>query len=131
MEISITTPSLLFPAISLLMLAYTNRFITLAGVIRHLNSPETSGSGIIVRQIENLSKRLRIIRAMQIFGVLSFLVCTLAMFALFLGWIFAGKVLFGASLLLLLCSLIFSLWEVHISTLAIDLEIARYRGKIS
>lgn len=126
MEMSITTPSLLFPAISLLMLAYTNRFITLANVIRQLSNLENAKSEAIVRrQIENLRKRLQIIRAMQTFGVLSFLVCTLAMFSLFLGWLFAGQLLFGLSLLLLVASLLYSLYEVQISTLAINIEIEK------
>lgn len=129
MEMSITTPSLLFPAISLLMLAYTNRFITLANVIRHLSGLENAKSEDIVRrQIESLRKRLQIIRAMQSFGVLSFLICTLAMFALFLGWVLAGQVLFGLSLVLLVISLICSLYEVQISTLAINMEIERMVG---
>lgn len=68
MEMSITTPSLLFPAISLLMLAYTNRFITLANVIRQLSNLENARSEAIVRrQIENLRKRLQIIRAIADF----------------------------------------------------------------
>ncbi len=126
MEMSIATPSLLFPAISLLMLAYTNRFITLANVIRHLSKLEDASSeGLVRRQIENLRKRLQIIRAMQTFGVLSFLVCTLAMFALFLGWIAVGQVLFGVSLLLLVVSLLCSLYEVQISTDAINIELER------
>jgi len=126
MEMSITTPSLLFPAISLLLLAYTNRFITLANVIRHLSQMENAKSERMVRrQIESLRKRIQIIRAMQTFGVMSFLVCTLSMFALYLGWEISGQLLFGFSLLLLVVSLIYSLWEVQISTLAINLEIER------
>ena len=126
MDMSLTTPSLLFPAISLLMLAYTNRFITLANVIRHLSGLESAKSEDLVRrQIENFRKRLQIIRAMQTFGVLSFLVCTLAMFALFMGWLGLGKGLFGLSLILLLVSLLYSLYEVQISTQAINLELEK------
>ncbi len=126
MEMNITTPSLLFPAISLLMLAYTNRFITLANVIRHLSNLENARSeGLVRRQIENLRKRLQIIRAMQTFGVLSFLICTLAIFALFLGWLFVGQVMFGLSLVLLVASLLCSLYEVQISTHAINIEIEK------
>ena len=36
MEIDISTPALLFSAISLLILAYTNRFLTIAQIIRNL-----------------------------------------------------------------------------------------------
>lgn len=126
MEMSITTPSLLFPAISLLLLAYTNRFVVLTNVIRQLSGVEDEGRRDMVRrQINNLRKRLQIIRAMQTFGVLAFVLCTMAMFALFLHWMIAGKILFGLSLILLVVSLLFSLYEVQISTTAINIEIEK------
>ena len=126
MEMSITTPSLLFPAISLLLLAYTNRFVVLTNVIRQLSGVEDEGrKDMVRRQINNLRKRLQIIRAMQMFGVLAFVLCTLAMFALFLHWMVAGKILFGLSLILLVVSLLFSLYEVQISTTAINIEIEK------
>ncbi|MBX2857627.1 MAG: DUF2721 domain-containing protein [Cellvibrionaceae bacterium] len=130
MEMPITTPSLLFPAISLLLLAYTNRFLTLTGVIRQLSGiPRVKRSDIYHRQVENFRVRLKIIRMMQATGVLSFVLCTLSMFALFLRWQFAGQILFGASLVFLLISLLCSLYEVHISTKAIDLEIGHMLDK--
>lgn len=126
MEMTLNTPSLLFPAISLLLLAYTNRFLTLTSVIRQLGMADNANSVDIVRkQIDNLRKRLHIIRAMQVFGVVSFLLCTLAMFSLFLYWESIGKALFGCSLITLTISLMFSLWEVQISTNAINIEIER------
>lgn len=126
MEMTITTPSLLFPAISLLLLAYTNRFVVLTNVIRQLSGVEDEGrKDMVRRQIHNLRKRLQIIRAMQTFGVLAFVLCTMAMFALFLHWMVAGKILFGLSLILLVVSLLFSLYEVQISTTAINIEIEK------
>lgn len=126
MEMTITTPSLLFPAISLLLLAYTNRFVVLTNVIRQLSGVEEAGSKeIVTRQISSLKKRLYLIRAMQIYGVLSFVACTLAMFALLLGWGLIGQALFGLSLILLVLSLAYSLYEVHISTAAINIEIEK------
>jgi len=126
MDMTITTPSLLFPAISLLLLAYTNRFVTLATVIRQLSKlDEVSSEQMVRRQIRSLRTRLQIIRAMQVFGVCSFLLCTLSMFALFLHWIIVGKVLFGLSLIMLTVSLLCSLYEVQISTKAINMEIER------
>ncbi len=126
MEMSITTPSLLFPAISLLLLAYTNRFVVLTNVIRQLSGIEDPGrKDMARRQINNLRKRLQIIRAMQTYGVIAFVLCTLATFALFLNWIFAGKALFGLSLVLLVISLLYSLYEVQISTTAINIEIEK------
>lgn len=122
---TITTPSLLFPAISLLLLAYTNRFVVLANVIRQLSSGENRCEDTVRRQIDSLRKRLQVIRQMQIFGVLSFVMCTLAMFALFLNWSLIGQALFGLSLILLVVSLLFSLYEVQVSTNAINIEIEK------
>lgn len=127
MEMTITTPSLLFPAISLLMLAYTNRFVVLTNVIRQLSNLENAHSKkVVVRQIENLRRRLQVIRQMQATGVLSFVFCTMAMFALLLGWMFTGQVLFAISLVLLVVSLLFSFYEVHISTTAINIELEKF-----
>lgn len=127
MEMTITTPSLLFPAISLLMLAYTNRFVTLANVIRQLSNLENAPSrDIVIRQIENLRTRMTVIRLMQAFGVLSFVFCTLSMFSLLLAFPVAGMYLFAASLLLLVVSLLFSFYEVNISTTAINIELEKF-----
>ena len=127
MEMPITTPSLLFPAISLLLLAYTNRFVVLTNVIRQLSGSDTARSTHIVRrQIANLRKRVQIIRYMQAFGVLSFVFCTLSMFALLSQWLVVGQWLFAASLILLVISLLFSFYEVHISTEAINIELEKF-----
>lgn len=126
MDISVTTPALLFPAISLLLLAYTNRFVVLTNVIRQLSRVDTSEDRDIVRrQIDALRSRLNVIRMMQSLGVMSFVACTLAMFAVFLGWSVVGYWFFGSSLLLLVASLLSSLYEVHISTQAISIELER------
>lgn len=127
MDMTITTPSLLFPAISLLLLAYTNRFVVLTNVIRQLSNTDGAQTKEIVRrQIINLRKRLSIIRAMQAFGVLSFVFCTLSMFALLLQWLMIGQGLFAASLILLVISLLYSFYEVHISTNAINIELEKF-----
>lgn len=132
MEMTITTPSLLFPAISLLMLAYTNRFVVLTNVIRQLSNLEDAPSkAVVTRQIDNLRVRIRVIRQMQAFGVLSFVFCTLSMFALLLGSVLTGKVLFAASLIFLVISLLFSLYEVHISTAAINVELEKFDAKLA
>lgn len=131
MEMTITTPSLLFPAISLLMLAYTNRFITLANVIRQLSNLENAPSkDLVIRQMQNLRVRMSVIRLMQAFGVLSFVFCTLSMFALLLAFQMAGMYLFAASLLLLVLSLLFSFYEVNISTTAINIELEKFDASI-
>ncbi|MDZ4263629.1 MAG: DUF2721 domain-containing protein [Pseudomonadota bacterium] len=127
MEMTITTPSLLFPAISLLMLAYTNRFVTLANVIRQLSNLDNAPSrDIVIRQIENLRIRMTVIRLMQAFGVLSFVFCTLSMFSLLLSFQAAGMYLFAVSLILLVISLLFSFYEVNISTTAINIELEKF-----
>lgn len=130
MEMTITTPSLLFPAISLLLLAYTNRFVTLTNVIRQLSASEGSPSKEIVRrQIVGLRKRLQIIRLMQASGVMSFVFCTLSMFALLLQFYLPGQFLFAVSLILLVVSLLFSFYEVNISTNAINIELEKFDEK--
>ncbi|MEZ5441157.1 MAG: DUF2721 domain-containing protein [Lysobacterales bacterium] len=130
MDISLTTPSLLFPAISLLLLAYTNRFLALAAVIRGLHAsyraqPEHAG---YLDQIQQLRTRVRLIRDMQSFGVFSLLLCTLSMFALFGGWHQAGQWLFGASLVAMALSLALSLIEIQRSVGALDLQLADLGG---
>jgi len=126
MEITLATPALLFPAITLLMLAYTNRFLGLASLIRNLHQRWTqSRDKVLVGQIRNLRRRLGLIRRMQALGVLSLLMCVVCMFVLFTGQQLAGKILFGVSLLLLLGSLSQSLLEIYISTEALKIELAR------
>jgi hypothetical protein len=121
---TLTTPALLFPAISLLLLAYTNRFLVLAQLIRQFNgASKEEMREIIIRQISNLKKRIMLIKLMQTFGCFSFLLCTFSMFALFLEHELVGKLLFGTSLILLSISLLFSLYEVIISTIAINVEL--------
>jgi hypothetical protein len=124
-ELSINTPALLFPAITLLMLAYTNRFLALANLVRRLHEQYTKEeSQNIRRQIASLHVRIRLIRNMQALGVLSFLLCVVTMYLIFTGNNQAAYILFAASLISLLLSLIFSLIEIWKSTNAIDLELS-------
>ena len=124
MELTLTTPALLFPAISLLLLAYTNRFLTLATLIRTLGDRYSSTHEEHVRvQIDNLRYRVRLIRNMQVFGVSSFFMCVLCMFLLFAGKAQAGAWVFGLALLLLLVSLALSLREVQVSVDALTVEL--------
>src|SRR5512134_3255992 len=130
MEITITTPALLFPAVSLLMLAYTNRFLTLATIIRGLydryqNVPEDN----LRLQIANLRYRIYLIRNMQIFGVLSLLFCVISMFALFAGWISGGQWTFAIALILMIVSMLISLRELQISVGALDLLLMELEGE--
>ena len=124
MDINLTTPALLFPTVSLLMLAYTNRFLTLATIIRGLydryNNDERQNQNLL-GQITNLRYRVYLIRNMQIFGVLSLLFCVVSMFALFAGWVLAGQWSFAIALLLMIISMLISLRELQISVGALDL----------
>ncbi len=123
MELSLTTPAMLFPAISLLLLAYTNRFLTLAGVIRSLHSSCKncdSKVSTIPFQIKNLRKRVHIIKYMQGLGAGSFFSCVLTMLLIFMNLTFSATILFGVSLVLLLASLLLSLYEIKISVDALE-----------
>jgi len=123
-ELPLTTPALLFPAISLLLLAYTNRFLTLANLVRSLRDRySATHEEHVAGQIANLRRRLHLIRNMQVFGVSSFFFCVLSMILLYLGQAKAGALIFFAALLLLLISLALSLREVQISIDALALEL--------
>ncbi|MCL1158305.1 DUF2721 domain-containing protein [Shewanella inventionis] len=120
MHISLTTPALLFPAISLLLLAYTNRFFSLAALIRNLSSNDKP---VQDEQIKNLRQRIIIIRKMQEAGVSSFALCVLCMIFIYTGFNQTGSVIFGLSLLLLLYSLILSVVEIRISVDALNIHL--------
>jgi hypothetical protein len=118
----ITTPALLFPAISLLLLAYTNRFLTLAQLIRQL-AADRSHPQLVARQIPGLKQRIGLIKYMQSFGVVSFLLCALSMLAIYAEHSRLGNALFGLSIIALAVSLLLSLWEVVISTQALSVVV--------
>ncbi len=121
---SLTTPTLLFSAISLLLLAYTNRFLTLAQLIRQLAAIEREQQReFTTKQLHSLQKRVLLTKIMQAVGVVSFLLCTLSTFALFMEKNQAGIILFGASMIFLAGSLLISLWEIMISTDALNMEL--------
>lgn len=126
MNIDISTPALLFPAITLLLLAYTNRFVALATLarglrVRYKESPEMRST--LFSQIKNLRLRLILIRNMQALGIVSFFCCVLCMVLMYLGRQLVAEYIFGASLFLLLGSLFLSFIETQISTKAIKLEL--------
>ena len=126
MELQLSTPALLFSAITLLMLAFTNRFLAIATLIRglHKNYLKEPDSAIIVEQIHNLRRRLTLIKNMQLFGVFSFLMCIICMYLLFQGYTSAANWVFVTSMGSLLVSLMISLVEIQISTKALNLELS-------
>lgn len=124
MTLNIETPALLFSATSLILLAYTNRFLTIAQIIRNLKKTfDQAHNKSILLEIKNLNLRLTLIRYMQMFGVLSLFLSVFAMLFLFLEINILGVYLFGASLLCLLLSLGISFWEISISVAALRLHL--------
>lgn len=125
MTIDIATPALLFSATSLILLAYTNRFLTIAQIVRSLKKYyDEDHSKSILFQIKNLNLRLSLIRYMQLFGVLSLFLSVFAMLLLFLDQENFGIYLFGLSLLSLLISLGISFWEISISVSALRMHLS-------
>lgn len=118
---------MLFPAISLLLLAYTNRFVTLAGLIRNFDKNNDDES--VHMQIENLRKRIQYIKRMQESGVLSFFFCVLSMLAIYLQYNVVGGWIFALSLILLLYSLWISVKEIHISVEALDVFLKSFKSE--
>lgn len=120
MTLHIETPALLFSATSLILLAYTNRFLTIAQIVRGLKKNyDDNRTKSILLQIKNLNLRLSLIRYMQLCGVLCLFLSVFAMLCLFLDLETIGIYLFGASLLCLLTSLGISFWEISISVTAL------------
>lgn len=124
-DLTLTTPTLLFSAISLIMLAYTNRFLAYAAVIRNLHGRyKESHDPTLLRQIQNLRSRLDLTRYMQIFGISSLLLCVLTMFLIYIEQAEASIYIFGIALLLLIISLALLIKEIQISTKALGYHIS-------
>jgi hypothetical protein len=120
MNLSIETPALLFSATSLILLAYTNRFLTIAQIVRSLkkNYDQDHNKSILI-EIKNLNQRITLIRLMQLFGVMCLFLSVFSMFLLFLNYETFGIYVFSCSLLSLLISLGISFWEISISVNAL------------
>lgn len=123
-ELTLTTPALLFSSISLIMLAYTNRFLAYASIIRTLHSQyKTDQNSILKEQIKNLRKRLYLTRSMQILGISSLLLCVLTMFLVYVDFKILAIWIFGTALILLIASLVLLIWEIQISVKALEFHI--------
>jgi hypothetical protein len=122
MELNIQTPALLFPAVSLLMLAYTNKFLAIANLIRKLYSDyQEDEHPVLIDQIASLRRRLDLIRWMQVAAIASILLCVISMFLIYeerQNW---AKILFAGSLLLMIVSLVLTLIETFLSAGALRL----------
>ena len=128
--LDLTTPSLLFSAISLILLAYTNRFLSYASVVRALKEKhQQTHDPKDIAQIANLRKRLYLTRSMQILGILSLLLCVIAMFFIYVSWQVFAAWIFGIALLLLAASLCVCIWEINISVKALEIHLEDIRSK--
>jgi hypothetical protein len=124
-ELTLTTPALLFSAISLIMLAYTNRFLAYASVIRSLHDKYLQKKdSILIEQIKNIKKRLYLTRSMQIFGISSLLLCVLTMFLIYIDQNTIAIWVFGLALIFLIISLGLLIVEIQISVKALEHHIS-------
>lgn len=123
-QITLTTPALLFSAISLILLAYTNRFLGYASLIRGLHEKfQANPNEVLKGQIANLRKRLNLTKNMQILGVGSLFLCMGTMFLIFIGSQTVAVWAFGIALLLMIASLGVSIYEIQISVKALNLHL--------
>ena len=130
MDISLTTPALLFPAVTFLLVAYTNRFLAIGSRIRNLHDKYlTKSDEVVLSQILSLRRRVVLIKNMQACGVGGLFLCVLCMFVLFAGLNVLGNILFGLSLLFILASLGISLREIQLSVDALNLELSDIERK--
>lgn len=128
-ELTLTTPALLFSAVSLILLAYTNRFLSYAQLVRQLRDRYMEDpSQLNVAQIENLRKRLNLTRTMQALGIGSLLLCTVSMFLIYIGLQLLSVYVFGLALLLLISSLGVSFREIQISTRSLEIYLSSMEG---
>ena len=128
MEFTLQTPTLLFSAISLLMLAYTNRFVVIANLIRELYTAHMANpSDVTANQLKNLRKRMRIIRNMQVYGAFSFFFSVLSLLFIFLQSVLIAEIIFGFSLVALLISLVLLIMELNISVHALNIQLKDFK----
>ncbi len=123
-QLTLTTPALLFSAVSLIILAYTNRFLAYASVVRNLHATfKEKPNSVLLGQIQNLRKRLRLTQTMQVLGISSLLLCVVCMFLVYVHFHIWAEILFGIALVLLMLSLAISIREIQISVKALDLHL--------
>jgi len=124
-ELTLITPTFLFSAVSLILLAYTNRFLSYAQLVRTLKDKYMEDrSSLTHAQIMNLKKRLALTRNMQIFGAGSLLLCVATMFLIYIGMQFISVIIFGIALIFLIISLALSVWEMLVSTKSLKIYLS-------
>ena len=127
MELSLSTPAILFSTAALFMLGFTNRFTATAKVIRDLHAlygEATVNKIIIVEQIRTLQFRVRLIRNMQFLGVMSLFVSILCMIAIYAEWQTIAGWMFGSALFLQAAALAVSVYEISLSIEALKIELS-------
>lgn len=123
--LTLITPTFIFSAISLIFLAYTNRFLSYAALVRGLKDRYMEEPTAITKgQIDNLRKRLKLIKRMQIFGIVSLLLCVATMFLIYINHPVVAAYVFGVALVFLIISLAYSIWEITISAKALELYLS-------
>ncbi len=123
-ELTLTTPTFLFSAVSLILLAYTNRFLSYAQLVRTLKDQYVKNpSTVTAAQISTLRNRLYLTRTMQVLGIGSLFLCVVSMFLIYVGSGMLAVYLFGIALLLLIASLGVSLVEIQISVKALEIHL--------
>ena len=123
-ELNLSTPALLFSAVSLILLAYTNRFLSYAQLVRTLKEQYVQKhSEVTAAQIDNLRRRLYLTRSMQVLGISSLFLFVITMFLIYIGFHTTEVYVFGVALLLLIASLGISIWEIHISVKALEIHL--------
>lgn len=124
MQLTLSIPALLFPAISLTMLAYNARYLAIAALIRQLHKQfEETSAPPLRQQIHQLRKRLGIIKNMQATAIISFLLAAVTMFLVYVELNVWANIIFGISLVFLVVSLVLSLIEVQVSTKALAIQL--------
>ncbi|HPR84856.1 MAG TPA: DUF2721 domain-containing protein [Prolixibacteraceae bacterium] len=123
-ELTLTTPALLFSAVSLILLAYTNRFLAYAQVVRNLHADfKENRNSVLLGQIQNLRRRLKLTQLMQVLGITSLLLCVFCMFLIYVHFHIFAEIVFAVALVLLILSLAISIREIQISVRALDLHL--------
>lgn len=124
-ELTLITPTFLFSAVSLILLAYTNRFLAYTSLVRNLKVKYMENKSSVTKaEIENLKKRLKLTRLMQLYGVASLLLCVATMFLIYIGLQTVSVVIFAVALLFLIISLALSVWEINISSKSIQIHLS-------
>jgi len=129
-ELTLITPTFLFSAISLILLAFTNRFLSYAQLVRTLKDRYMEDHSVITHaQIMNLRKRLILTKNMQMFGVASLLMCVVTMFLIYIGLQLISAYVFGIAILFLIISLSLSVWEIQISAKSLEIYLGDMEKK--